>query len=426
MGSRLRVGVVGAGTAGSATAAFLGRAGHAVELFEAVAAPRAVGAGITLQPTGLAVLEALGLAARVAAKGAPIDRLVCVTPSGRPVVELAYRDVDPSWAGLGIHRGVLFEALYDAARDVARVRAGETVVGLEAAGAGRHRLRLLGGASAGPFDLVVVADGARSRLRAHTGLVRRATPYPYGALWFIADADGDPAGATSATTLRQTVRGTGEMVGLLPTGRGPDGRGPLVSLFVSVRADDVPEIRAAGLDAWKARVRATCPAAEHALAQIHRFDDVLFAGYQDVVLHAFATRGVVVLGDAAHATSPQLGQGSNLALVDAHVLARCVAAARDVPEALSAYDRARRDHLAYYQFATRWLTPLFQSDLAPLGPLRDALFPVATRLRFVRDLMTASMAGVVTSPFGARLPPPWPVTSEAAPQAKAEGEAPAT
>ena len=107
---------------------------------------------------------------------------------------------------------------------------------------------------------------------------------------------------------------------------------------------------------------------------------MLFAGYQDVVLHAFATRGVVVLGDAAHATSPQLGQGSNLALVDAHVLARCVAEARDVPDALAAYDRARRDHLAYYQFATRWLTPLFQSDLA-LRPLRDALFP-GDRLRF--------------------------------------------
>lgn len=397
----LRVAIVGAGTAGSAAAAYLGRAGHEVDLYEAVAEPRTVGAGITLQPTGLAVLRELGLADAVEARGAPIDRLVCTTPSGRPVVDLAYRDVEPAWSGLGVHRGVLFEALFGAARTAAaRVLTGRTVTHLEHAGRGRHRVVCAGHPVEPAYDLVAIADGARSRLRAQTGLVRSVTPYPYGALWFIADEA--PPGAPS-TTLRQVVRGTGEMVGLLPTGQGPDGRGPLVSLFFSVRADAVPALRAAGLAAWKERVRAICPEAEPALAQIERFDDVLFAGYQDVVLSAWSTRGVVVLGDAAHATSPQLGQGSNLALHDAKVLARCLDVAADVPRALAAYDRARRDHLGYYQFATRWLTPLFQSDLEVLGPVRDALFPLVTSVPFARALMTASMAGVVKSPFGARL-----------------------
>ena len=248
---------------------------------------------------------------------------------------------------------------------------------------------------AGPFDLVVIADGARSTLRAQTGLVRSAVPYPFGALWFMGRA------ATTSHVLHQVVDGTGVMVGLLPTGAGPDGEGPLMSLFYSVRVDDLPRIRAAGLDAWKAMVRETCPAAEPVLAQIERFDQVLFTGYHDVVMNRWGTRNLVVLGDAAHATSPQLGQGSNLALMDAQALAECVRDAPDLPRALDAYERARRAHLDYYQLATRWLTPLFQSDPpGSVAPRRALPWP---RVAFVREMMTASMAGVITSPFGAYL-----------------------
>ncbi|MBP6841448.1 MAG: NAD(P)-binding protein, partial [Kofleriaceae bacterium] len=54
------IAVVGAGTAGAAVAVLLARAGHVVTLFERVARPGPVGAGITLQPTGQAVLAELG------------------------------------------------------------------------------------------------------------------------------------------------------------------------------------------------------------------------------------------------------------------------------------------------------------------------------------------------------------------------------
>ena len=57
----LDVGIIGGGTAGSAATLFLARAGHRVTVYERVASPGAVGAGITLQPTGLHVLCRLGL-----------------------------------------------------------------------------------------------------------------------------------------------------------------------------------------------------------------------------------------------------------------------------------------------------------------------------------------------------------------------------
>ena len=81
---------------------------------------------------------------------------------------------------------------------------------------------------------------------------------------------------------------------------------------------------------------------------------------------------LVFLGDAAHATSPQLGQGANLAMIDAVTFADCVAAAPD-----AAYSAARRRHLNYYQFMTRALTPFFQSDSRLLAVVRDLTFPLA-------------------------------------------------
>src|SRR4029079_762169 len=141
----------------------------------------------------------------------------------------------------------------------------------------------------------------------------------------------------------------------------------LVSVFWSINGERVDAWRSRGLAAWKEEAVKLAPESADVLDQIEDIDQVLFAAYHDVVMHRWSTRNVVYLGDAAHATSPQLGQGCNLALVDAQVLAGSLASADSLPAALDTYSTLRRDHLAYYQFATRWLTPFFQSDLFWLG-----------------------------------------------------------
>lgn len=354
-----------------------------------------------LQPTGKAVLELLGLADAVVSRCTPITRLVCRTDRGRNIFDLHYGDIPGNHVGHGLHRGVLFEHLFQAvqAADVT-LRLGVAIEDLADAGEGRVHFVTPEGKRLGSHTLCIVADGARSHLRDDTSIRKTIRPYPWGALWFVADdARGQFRGE-----LAQVVRGSRRMMGLLPTGFGPgSGSTDKVSLFYSLPAAKVDEWRAAGLDAWKRDVAALDPRAEVVLEQIQSVDDVLFAQYHDVSMYPWNDDRVVYLGDAAHAMSPQLGQGANLALWDAMVLADALSMHDLLPEALNAYSRTRRSHLGYYQFVTRWVTPFFQSHLTPLGWLRDIGFPIAMKLPFARRLMVKSMCGLAQG-FGLGAP----------------------
>ncbi|HEY8091247.1 MAG TPA: NAD(P)/FAD-dependent oxidoreductase [Polyangiaceae bacterium] len=391
----LDVAIVGCGTAGPAAALFLSRAGHRVTLFERFPEPRAVGAGIMLQPSGQAVLAALGLRDEVVARGAPVDALHIETRSRRLIARLDYATVGPDVVGYGMHRGALFASLFRAVQAApVALRLGVEAGAIVGAGGDRHHLVDRQGGRHGPFDLVVVADGARSKLRDDTDwlLGKTVKPYPWGALWFI----GEDRERLFDRELRQIVHGTGVLAGMLPSGLGPDPANdvPLVSLFWSLRCDRVDAFRASSLDAWKEEFLGCFPAAASFLAQIHAHEDLLFASYHDVVMPRWHAPGIVYLGDAAHATSPQLGQGCNLALYDAMVLARCVEEHDSVAGALAAYSSARHEHLAFYQVATRWLTPFFQSDHTPLSLLRDTFMSLGARVPFVHREMVLSMCGV--------------------------------
>lgn len=385
----MRIAVAGGGTAGAAAALFLARDGHRVELFERVAAPGTVGTGILLQPTGLAALRELGVYDAALAHGARVGRLYGETACGRAVMDLHYRDWRADAFGLGMHRGTLFSLLWNALAPAGvALHGGCEIREIAAESGGLHALAGADGRRYTGFDAVVIADGTRSRLRACCFPEARAAPYPWGALWAILP---DP-GRRFADTLEQRYRGTRQMAGILPTGRLPGDATPLVSLFWSLRNSDLEACRATGLDAWKDSVTSLWPQLGGLIAQIERFDQLAFAQYSDVRLPAWHRGAIAIIGDAAHATSPQLGQGANLALLDARVLRDCLRELAEPGPAFASYSRRRRAHLRYYQFASRWLTPLFQSDSRVAGWARDACmgplarFPGAA-LHFQRTLV---------------------------------------
>ena len=160
------------------------------------------------------------------------------------------------------------------------------------------------------------------------------------------------------------------MLGFLGTGvRADDPRKePLVSLFWSIRADEVDSMRRRRALGLADRIMRLHPDAESVLSSIDSIDQWSFAEYLDVVMSRWHADGCVVLGDAGHAMSPQLGQGVNLALWDAWTLARCMREQRDLGQALARYSESRRAHLRFYQIATRWLTPFRAARATPTWP----------------------------------------------------------
>ena len=390
--TRLRVAVVGCGTAGPAAAILLGVQGHEVTVFERAPECRAVGAGFLLQPTGMAVLREIGILDEVLKRAAKVRRLHVVRPSGSTLLDLDYGELRPGLFGAGLHRPVLMEHLIHRLESGGgRIQWGCEITSARREG-GTWELKCGEEIVGNGYDLLIIADGARSKLRdlAGTGGVNRG--YPWGAHWFI----GRNHGCFAEDELHQVVDGTRKLCGFLATGTGTGGEASLVSLFWSVRVADDAAWRERPLDEWKREVLGLCPRAGRLLEQIESWDCILLARYGDVRMRRWHGDGVVVLGDAGHAMSPQLGQGVNLALADASCLARCLAD-QGLAAGLRGYQHRRRLNLGYYQLATRWLTPWFQSDHEWLAPIRGTFFSIARRLAPARKFMTRTMAGMVFS-----------------------------
>jgi 2-polyprenyl-6-methoxyphenol hydroxylase-like FAD-dependent oxidoreductase len=112
------------------------------------------------------------------------------------------------------------------------------------------------------------------------------------------------------------------------------------------------------------------------------------------------------MGDAAHAMSPQLGQGVNMALMDAQALRDALRAETDLPAALALYQRQRQAHVAIYQFWSRWLTPIFQSNRDRVAALRDIAFLPLGRVPGGRGHMLRVLSGTQRGLFGRLALPP--------------------
>ena len=103
---KLRIAVVGCGSAGPAAAVLLKRAGHEVILFERAPECRAVGAGFLLQPSGMAVLEELGIREAVLERAGKVERLHVVDRREKTVLDLRYAELGEGMFGAGLHRPV--------------------------------------------------------------------------------------------------------------------------------------------------------------------------------------------------------------------------------------------------------------------------------------------------------------------------------
>ncbi len=386
----LDIAVVGAGPAGLAVATLLARAGHRVVVQERFDQAAPVGAGFMLQPTGLAVLDAMGLTAEVETLAQPIDLLFGrESRRGRIVLDVGYGALSRPRRALGVHRATLFDVLHRAALD-----AGVTVeTGREILGANAGRLTDAAGRTGPAFDLVIDASGACSAIARSLGARRHELSW--GALWATVPWPGAPF---DPHALEQVYRGASKMIGVLPVGRQPGKDQPLATFFWSLRTASYDDWRAAGLEVWKAEVRSLWPEVAPVLDSLTEPDQLTLARYGHHTLARPVADRLAVIGDAAHSTSPQLGQGVNMGLLDAFALSQALEAHTDLDAALAAYATARRWHIRLYQALSLGFTPFYQADGRLLPWVRDHVLGKLARLPLADRLLAATVSGLLLDP----------------------------
>ncbi len=386
----MRIAVIGCGMGGMASAIQLARQGHRVTVFEDFASPRPLGAGLLLQPTGLAALDRLGLRSEVVQRGAEIEALDGRSPAGRLIMDLRYQYGRQGDIGIGIHRATLFDALFTALQESgAEIVTGKPIVSIR--GPESPCLQSSEG-DTGSFDAVIVSDGTQSRLRQDICPAARAPIYPWGAAWTIRpDLDGS---WHKQRILAQVYAGTRVMIGVLPVGEDPANPSgpPCVSLFWSLETKNFEAWRQAGLQHFRAELASFWPEADQLLNDVDSLAEFTTATYRDVRCRHWSSGKVIMIGDAAHGASPQLGQGANLAICDGIAVADQLQDAAP-SRAFIAFEKKRRATIRYYTWMSWALTPVFQGHANWIGWIRDLFFGPICKLPGTRHLISWTLTG---------------------------------
>lgn len=396
-GEPLHAVVVGAGLGGLATAVALHASGWSVEVLEQSSHVSVIGAGIAIAPNALRALDVLGVGddvrARAAVQGAGGYR----TPRGRWLIRT---DLSTVAERLGdtfvvLRRRDLVDLLL-ARLPERTVRFGAVATDVDPGGDGRPAVVLAEDGRRVEADLVVGADGVSSRLRAilfpgHPGL-----RYAGYTAWRLLpeEAPQDVAGTPFETW------GRGQRFSALPMDGGAVYCWATATAPPRERADDERADLLSRFGDWHQPVpdliRAT-PA-----TSVLRHDVVELAR----PLRRLGRGRAVLVGDAAHAMTPDLGQGGCTAIEDAVVLAHSLTAEADVPAAITAYGTARLPRTTAIARRSRQLSRIGQARNPWVVAARTAALGAAGLLP--PGLLLGSMAPVVgwMPPSDGRKPSP--------------------
>jgi 2-polyprenyl-6-methoxyphenol hydroxylase-like FAD-dependent oxidoreductase len=361
----LDIAIIGNGIAGAALALLLRRAGHQVSVFEQSSPDAAAGAGLLLQPPAIAALRAMGLDEEVNLVSASVTSIRTFFAQSQKSLRLDYADYQDrkDTFAYGIHRESLVQILRNAYAGNVATHWSTRITNIDDT---NGVIRTNTGDKCGPFDLIVAADGARSHIRSlHPQLIIHDRAYKDAAIVCLVDID-DPEPYFSVDQ-----RFVGDThISTWPVGSLNSGTTRRLTIAMRTSVAAMPAL-IGSYDHWLKTVTELYPQLADLVRQAFIKPKLIGYQYRDVKINCYYSKRVVLIGDAAHAMSPQLGLGASLGLLDAWYLAKMIHENNSVEAALAAYNHIRKAHIENYQQVSRIATPFFQSDNKFVAMLRE-------------------------------------------------------
>lgn len=368
-----RVLVVGGGIAGLATAAGLHRAGIACKVVERAERWAPVGAGIVLGVNAMSVMRRLGIAADVAAAGASLGHGAVTDHLGRSLGETDFgvlrEDFGPT---IALHRAALHRVLLESAGDTP-FALGTSVEAMTQRQGGVD-VRLTDGREE-RFDLVIGADGLRSRVRE---LLHGDVPIAYAGYtcWrlVVKSAIAEPDMCE--------MWGRGKRFGVVPVGE------DTVYCFAVANAPrgqpDPPDGR---LERFRARFASFGGQVPRILEALQSADELIHNDLEELPPVPWFAGRAVLIGDAAHAMTPNMGQGAAMALEDSAVLVELLAGGGTADEALAAFAARREPRVRWVQAQSRRIGRVGQLENGVACRLRNLVLRMVPNRSSTRALV---------------------------------------
>jgi 2-polyprenyl-6-methoxyphenol hydroxylase-like FAD-dependent oxidoreductase len=314
--------IAGAGFAGLTAACALAQRGWSVRVHERGEALRTTGAGIYIYENGLRVLEALGAYAD-AVKGAPFAHTREVRDGDNRLISMH------RWAGSRVYSIVRQNVINALA--AAATRAGvEIVTSSTAMGATADGELILADGRRLKADLVIGADGSNSRLRDSLGLLAKRKYLVDGCTRLLMEKTAEECAATGGATTVEYWSGTRRVLYT------PCSETDIYIALTMLDSDEPAKAVPVRKDDWK-RWFPHLDVLIDRIGEQGRYDR-----FDLIRLKRWSIGRVAIVGDAAHALPPNIGQGGGCAMMNALALAVYLEGERDVAAALAAWEQQER------------------------------------------------------------------------------------
>jgi 2-polyprenyl-6-methoxyphenol hydroxylase-like FAD-dependent oxidoreductase len=362
--------IVGGGFAGLAAACALSQRGWQVRVHERADRLRTAGAGINLYENGLRVLQALGALeetiddsarARLRETRDQDDRLLSTHP----------------WGDARVY-GVLRQRLIDSLAAAARRCGAQILLNSEGISATPEGELLLGNGEKAEADLIVAADGVNSRIRDSLGLLAQRRFLPDGCVRVLIPKLSREEGTDGRTI--EYWSGSRRLL------YNPCSTTHLYLALTMLHADEAARTLPLRKDVWRASFPRLAPLIER-IGEEARYDR-----FEYIKLRRWSSGRVAVIGDAAHAIPPNIGQGAGCAMMNALSLAVFLERESQIEKALAVWEQAERPLTNH----TQRISLLFGMPAFWPPPLRALFYSAAARSRWLTEQRTRTARHIPT------------------------------